>query len=296
MKIGYPCINTSIGCTANSTFRLASYSEERLIETVDKNIDCLMKILRWNKEKGIMFFRIGSGIVPFASHPICRFNWQRHFLDRFRQAGELVDETGMRVSTHPDQFIVLNSPDKDIVKRSIAELQYHADFMDAMGLSGEMKIQLHVGGVYGDRESAMQRFAKTYRGLSESIKKRLVIEDDERMYSVKDCLKVSRMSGTGTKAGIPVIVDTLHHSCNNNGESIREAIESAAETWRKKDGTPIVDYSTQAKGEKKGKHAEHIDINDFKGLLEKTKGLDFDIMLEIKDKEKSALKALEVVR
>lgn len=85
MKIGYPCINTSIGCTANSTFRLKNYSEENMVEKINNNLDCLEKILNYNVEKGFLFFRISSDLVPFASHPICTFNWRGYFKKRFRE-------------------------------------------------------------------------------------------------------------------------------------------------------------------------------------------------------------------
>ena len=289
MKIGYPCINRSIGCTANSTFRLASYSDERMKTTIENNFNCLRKILKYNQEKGLYFFRISSDIIPFASHPVCTFDWERHFHKELSEAGDFIIQNKMRISMHPDQFVLLNSPHEDVVARSIQELDYHCRVMDSMGLDSTAKIQIHVGGVYKAKPQAIERFIKRYKTLSSSLKKRLVIENDDRLYSLRDCLKIH------AGIGLPVLFDTLHHECLNHGESKREAIETALRTWKTEDGLLMVDYSSQEKGAKKGKHAESIDRNNFKDFLRQTQGLDFDIMLEIKDKEKSAAQAIEWV-
>jgi UV DNA damage endonuclease len=289
MKLGYPCINRSIGCTANHTFRLANYSKEKLIETVDKNFSCLEKILHWNAANGFFFFRISSDIVPFASHPVCRFKWETHFADRFLSIGRFIKKNKIRISMHPDQFVLINSPDQDIVKRSIAELKYHAKVLDAMKLDQSAKIQIHVGGVYGDKESAIQRFVSNYKKLPLDMRRRLVVENDERLYSLKDCLSIS------AQAGIPVLFDSFHHECNNNGESIREAAMLASKTWKKKDGVLMVDYSSQETGRRKGAHCQSIDLKHFRGFIKETQGMDFDLMLEIKDKENSAKKALKAI-
>ncbi|NYT00587.1 MAG: UV DNA damage repair endonuclease UvsE, partial [Methanocellales archaeon] len=196
----------------------------------------------------------------------------------------------IRISMHPDQFVIINAKDKAIVKRSIKELDYHCSVLDTMGLNSTAKVQIHIGGVYGDKEKSIERFIENYDELSHKIRKRLAIENDDKSYSLKDCLAISK------KAELPIVFDTFHHQCLNNGENIRHAILRAENTWKKRDGKMMVDYSNQKIGSKKGTHNEHIDMRLFKKFIIGTKGIDFDIMLEIKDKEKSALKAIKLIK
>ncbi len=288
MKIGYPCINRSIGCTANSTFRLANYSNEKLTNTIRNNLYCLEKILQYNIEKGFFFFRISSDTIPFASHPTCNIDWISLFREQFQSIGRFIKEQEIRISMHPDQFTLLNSPRTEVMNRSIEELLYHARLLDALELGRDAKIQIHLGGVYGDKKTATQRFIENYRRLHEIIKKRLIIENDERLYSLGDCLAIHE------QIGIPVLFDSFHHQCFNAGESLRKAIRLASQTWDDVDGILMVDYSSQEEGKRVGKHAETIDPALFEQFLIETAGLQFDLMLEIKDKELSALKALEL--
>lgn len=112
----------------------------------------------------------------------------------------------MRVSLHPGQYCVINSPREDVVERSIDELLYHASILEAMGLDATHKMVLHVGGIYGDKQQAMQRFARVYRRLDPIIQKHLIIENDDRYYTVEDVLYLS------AQLSIPVVFDNLHHA------------------------------------------------------------------------------------
>ena len=298
MKIGYPCINNSIPHTSPSTFRLASYSESKLVQTVKDNLVHLDKILRYNVRNNLLFFRISSDLVPFASHPICKLNWCMLFKSEFEQIGDYIKQHDIRISMHPDQFVILNSPNNEVLTNSINELRYHSKILDAMRLDTTAKVQLHVGGVYGNKLEAIDRFVKTYNNsilVDDSFKRRLVIENDDHLFNLNDCLSINEQTG------IPIVFDSFHHELFCNGEPLKIALHKALLTWNKsEDGSPIVDYSSNNKGNnkdkksRKGKHAETIDTKLSKEFLKETEGLDFDIMLEIKDKEKSALKGLEV--
>jgi UV DNA damage endonuclease len=291
MKIGYPCINWTIGCTCGRTFRLKSYSENRLKETIKINLDCLQKILQFNSEHDLFFFRITSDLIPFASHPINTFNWKSYFTSDFVEIGEFIKKKGLRISMHPDQFTLINSVREDVFERSVKELEYHASITDLMLLDDSAKIQIHVGGVYDNKQQSIERFVKRFVKLDSFIQRRLVVENDDRLYNLDDCLEINK------NTGVPVLFDVFHHSINSTGASVNQAIQVSSRTWNKKrDGVPMVDYSSRNINGNFRQHTYSIDIEDFKKFLLETEPFDFDVMLEIKDKERSAIKAVQVVK
>ncbi|MFX1313038.1 MAG: UV DNA damage repair endonuclease UvsE [Promethearchaeota archaeon] len=286
MKIGYPCINLGLNCRSNRSFRLKNYSEKKLKETIINNLNCLKKILEFNYQNKLLFFRISSDLIPFASHPIMTFNWQDYFKSEFKEIGLYIRKANMRITMHPGQYTVLNSKNKKVVEKSIKELTYHKDIFELLGLDSIAKIITHVGGVYGDKKTSIQRFIENYKNLNESIKNFYVIENDDKSYCINDTLLINRM------IEIPVILDSYHHYCYNLGETIEEAIKKVFLVWKEKDGLPILHYSSEHPIKGKCKHAEEIDIIHFINFIKKTNKYNFDIMLEIKNKEKSALLAV----
>ena len=288
MKIGYPCINHTLICQGSRTFRLKSYSPHNVIEKVENNLDCLHQILKYNLKHNILFFRITSDLVPFASHPINRFDWQIFFKKKFKAIGRFIREHNMRISMHPDQFTLINSLNRTIFRRSFRELCYHTQILDSMELNTSGKIQIHVGGVYSDKKKSIKRFIKRYESIDDRIKRRLVIENDDKSYCLRDCLLINEQTG------IPIVFDVFHHSINNAGEELDKAFALFTKTWKRKDGIPMVDYSHQKQGGQKRQHAHSLDKRVFRDFLSQTEPYDFDIMLEIKDKERSALQAVKI--
>lgn len=190
---------------------------------------------------------------------------------------------------HPGQFVVLNSKRKEVIDSSIRELEYHARLLDLMNLDYTAKIQIHIGFPQGHKEKAKTDFVMNFDKLSDSVKKRLVIENDEHYFGVDDCIEISQ------KLEIPIVFDTFHYSILNNGKPLAEIFDSISKTWMHKDGLPMLDYSSQDPEGRLGKHCPEIDVKDFLDTMSNLSGKEFDLMLEIKNKEKSAIKVLELI-
>ena len=140
-------------------------------------------------------FRISSEIIPFGSHPINKLEWWKLFEGEFREIGSYIRENDIRISMHVGHYTIINSPDKNVVKRSIEDLVYHANILDSLGIGSDGKLVIHTGGVYGDKKAAMNRWIKEYTALDPQIKFRIILENDEKHYNVDDVLSINENSG-----------------------------------------------------------------------------------------------------
>ncbi len=327
VRLGYVGQNYTYKWTTGHTFVKKSFGKQKIIDVVQKNIDDLKSILEYNVKHGIYFQRLASTFVPFASHELTeelqrestdKFHWASYFAPQLQKIGKFVLDNNIRISFHPDHFCVLNSHNEDVVKKSVAELEYHALFLDTMfdvdrtkTKDFSQKFQIHVGGLYGDKKTALKRFCDNYKSLlSERAKRRLVIENDDHLFSLEDCIWIHN----NVDKQVPILFDTFHHEClNPSNMHQREAILLANSTWNvyndRLDGPILLDYSSQQPNQRKGKHIDKIDEKHFEELIcknfmfikdpraeEEDRYLDFDVMLEIKEKELSAIKAVRIMK
>ncbi|MBU3180947.1 UV DNA damage repair endonuclease UvsE [Clostridium psychrophilum] len=290
MKIGYACIPLTINERTNRRLTVKKFSEKMLLEVLEQNILDLRKILENNKKYNINLFRISSDIVPLGSHSINKIKWYKYFKNELNEIGKFIKECGMRVSMHPGQYTVLNAEKEEIVVKAIIDLEYHARFLDCLGVDSSNKIILHIGGGYGDKSASMNRFIINFKRLSQSVKDRLVIENDDKIFNIDDVLFVSN------EINIPVIFDNLHHECNHVGnESIKDILVKVSKTWYKKDGHIKVHYSQQNLQRQTGAHSDTIIVKKFLKYYDEVKEFNPDIMLEVKDKDISAIKCNIIV-
>jgi len=285
VRLGYACINLTLGpkCRTSHTCRITNVTRDRLEALARQNLLGLSEILHWNVANDIRLFRISSGIIPLASHPKAQWEWQDTLREEISRIGSYAKKHNLRLSMHPGQYTVLNSPHRKIVVAAQAELSYHACFLDALGLTLEHKIVLHVGGVYGDREGSLQRFREGFDALPSEVRNRLVLENDERNYNANEVLTFCE------SLRIPMVFDWLHHRAYGVRVSQDRLLDRVYSTWSTSDGRPKLHYSTQRQAARTGAHASMINAGEFKRFLRTLPRQDVDVMLEAKSKDKALL-------
>jgi UV DNA damage endonuclease len=295
IRLGYACINMHLGSQGIScnrgmikrTFEAkgVTYASDIVIA----NLQDLAKIIEWNSENDFQVYRMSSALFPWMSEyeirKMPRFNEIKQALE---YAGKLAMDAGQRLSFHPGQFNVLGSPTERMVSNTVVDLNQHAEIMDLMGLplTTEYPINIHLGGAYGNKESAMDRFCKNFKKhLSESAQKRLIVENDDKgsMFSVTDLY-----SGVYERIGIPITFDYHHHRFCTGGLTEEEAVKLASKSWPK-DIRQMTHYSSCRKTfeeptQKAQSHADYVyeKINDY--------GLELDMEVESKTKEQAVIK------
>ena len=279
IRYGYPAQNLTLPATTNRTLRLASLADaEKVRALVWENLLGLEAIVRWNAERGIRLFRIGQGLIPFASHPAFPYDWAEEHGDDLRALGALARSLGVRLSMHPGQFINPGSPNPETAQRSLDELRYATRVFDLMGNDGDAVVVLHLGGAYDDRPAAIARFVEALRPEG-GIRRYLALENDERIWTVEEICATSRT------LGIPAIVDNLHHALNPGGLSLGGALDLALPTWEARGARPKVHLSSQDPTKRPGAHAHSIEAADLAALLDALGGRETDVMVEAKGKE-----------
>lgn len=286
-RIGYACMNNDTYPQSFKTCRIQNITNEKLIELIQHNLEVLEAQIDYNITHGNRMYRVSSSLIPFASSELNQLDWMTYFAADFLRIRKKIKEGDIRVSCHPGQYTVINSNNPDIVKRSIKELEYHARIMHLLSGNKSHRIILHVGGVYDNKFNSMHRFIDVYNhSLSELIKKYLVIENDDRLYTVEDALYIAQYTS------VPVVFDNLHHRCNPSFEdlSVKDVLNKVRATWPD-DIVPKMHYSQQAHNKRMGAHSASIDLREFElDYYDFIEGEPIDIMLEVKDKNRSFIK------
>ena len=291
-NIGYACINMELSnskpriFTGRSMIKRTFKSKgiEYASELGLDNCKDLFKIIKWNKENGFKFFRITSNLFPWCSeyelHQLPHFE---SIKDILHDIGNYVQVHGMRLTSHPGPFNVLTSPHEHVVENCITDLSIHGKVFDLMKLSHTPynKINIHIGGAYGDKESAMERFCVNFERLPDSVKSRLTVENDDKasMYSVKDLYE-----GVYKRIGIPIVFDYHHHKFCTGDLSEQQALEMAISTWP--EGiTPATHYSESRSKEYNDDKIRPQAHSDYVLNKIETYGNEIDVMVEAKHKE-----------
>ncbi len=250
----------------------------RLAALCTGNAGALLAALRYCAANGIGSFRIISSICPVRTHPVVGYRVEElpgadAILAAFRACGDFARANDIRTGFHPDQFVVLNSPDPGLVARSVADIEVQTEIATWTGAD---TVNIHGGGAYGDKVAALDRFARALGLLSPEARSRLTVENDDTVFTPGDLLPVCRAEG------VPLVYDAHHHRCLPDGLTIEAATVAARATWNRE---PLFHLSSPLEGwdgPQPERHHDYIDPRDFP---EAWRGWALTVELEAKAKE-----------
>ncbi|KAL2840191.1 UV-endonuclease UvdE-domain-containing protein [Aspergillus pseudoustus] len=258
----------------------------------------LLKLIRWNERFGIKFMRLSSEMFPFASHQEYGYRLAPFASEVLAEVGRLVAELGHRVSVHPGQFTQLGSPRKEVFENSVRDLEYHSELLQLLKLPPQQDrdavIILHMGGVFGDKEATLDRFRQNYQKLSQDIKNRLVLENDDVSWSVHDLLPICE------ELNIPLVLDYHHHNIIFDSTQLREGTldimnlyDRIKATWTRKNITQKMHYSEPVAAaitnRQRRKHSDRVRVLP---PCDPT----MDLMIEAKDKEQAVFELMRTYK
>ena len=286
VRLGYVALSKALDdVTTSSTITYTNYinknyNASKLLEITKGNLEALNEIIKYNIKNNFHFYRLTSKLVPLATHNKVSFDYIAPLKDEYKKISKLINDNNIRVDTHPDQYAVLNSMDSKIVKNTVEILEYHYKIMDALGIKDKIII-LHVGSSACGKKASITRFINNFNKLSDYIKKCIAVENDDKIYNIKDVLELCH------KIKVPMVLDYHHFICNNEGENLKNYLNDIIETWN---GRLAKMHFSSPKSKLKKEfrsHNDYINSDDFINFINliKTQDKDIDIMLEAKAKD-----------
>ncbi|KAM0205004.1 hypothetical protein ACHAQI_009682 [Fusarium lateritium] len=257
----------------------------------------IVKMIRWNVKYGIKFMRLSSEMFPFASHQEHGYKLTPFASEVLAEAGKVAAELDHRLTTHPGQFTQIGSPRKEVVAAAIRDLEYHNELLSLLKLPDQLNrdavMILHMGGTYGDKNATLDRFRENYAKLSDGVKARMVLENDDVAWSVHDLLPICE------ELNIPMVLDYHHHniifdsSIREGSQDIIGFYDRIKATWTKKGITQKMHYSEQT--------ASAVTPRDRRKHSARVKTLppcapDMDLMIEAKDKEQAVFELMRTFK
>ncbi len=298
-NLGYACICLSLPqkgkdlVSTSRTIRQATFLKDKSVvdEICLKNCQDLEKILRWNVDNNINYFRVGSNFFPFMDHPTLGYKLED--TKYFKQISETLERCGMlsrlysmRLSCHPGQYCCIGSSNPSVVNASLQCLEMHSQIGDLLGCGDEFKINIHVNSFKEGYDIIADRFCKNFDRLSDRCKRRLTVENDDK----KDGWSVNLLYEKVYKnISTPICFDYHHFQFCNGGESYVEAAEKCFSTWGNE--SPETHYSESRDNIRPTAHSDYI-----KNIIpEFSKNYVYDVMIEAKQKDLALLAYRELI-
>lgn len=303
VRLGYVAMAIDLkNCSPSKTITYSRYKKiddyevrlYKLKKLTEENLENTRRILLYNAAHDISIYRLTSKIVPLVTHQdVDNWDYMSDFSDIYGKINEIIKENNMRVSAHPDHFTIISSPKDNVIKTAIKDLVYHNNIMNSIGLSpSDGKLVLHVGGKYESKQETKQRFLKNFTNLPDEIKKRIVLENDDKIYDIIDVLDIC------TELNIPMALDIHHHWCNHREDNLDEYLEVIFKTWDNQKLIPKIHISSPKSDKSIRAHADNVDFKFFYNFIKMAKSIDrdFDIMIEAKNKNLALFNLMKEIK
>lgn len=257
--------------------------KQKLYKIIDTNLDNLYKLLNFNIENEINFYRLGHNLIPLATIKDIKINYN-NFKEKFSKIGNFIKENNIRIDTHPSEYLVLNSINENVVKNSIDILNYNYKLFTLFNIEG--LIIIHIGSSALGKEESIKRFKENYKKLDNKIKKLIILENDDKVFNTLDVLNICE------ELNIPMVLDYHHYLCNNNNEKLKDLFPRIMKTWENSKYKPKLHFSSPKEKKNFRSHSYFIDYKGFIKFINIIKifNYDIDIMLECKGKEDALLR------
>lgn len=262
---------------------------QKLSDLCLANARALCNAIQYCADHAIGSFRVASTILPAKTHPevgyqVGELPAAAEIVEQFLRCGAAAKKNDIRLVFHPDQFVVLNSPRPEVVANAVKDLMYHAELCDWLGAD---VINIHGGGAYGDKQTALALLERNLDVLPDSVRRRLTLENDDKVYTPQDLLPICRRSGT------PLVYDVHHHRCLPDDSTVSEATNSARSTW---DREPLFHVSSPLAGWNGPQPHRHHDYIDVRDVPDCWRSLALTVEVEAKAKELAVLKLRDALR
>lgn len=294
INLGYVSVPKTLDkITASSTITYSYYKnltdEEKILkldQVIKSNFSDLEKILYYNYQNDILFYRLTSNMIPLETHPEVNYEVYNRYSDYFYKIGLLIRKYNIRVDIHQSSFCVLNSTRDDVVASSFIMLQNAYNMFQKFNISG--KIVMHVGSATYGKKAGINRFIKNFKKLPKEIQRMIIVENDDKLYNVEDVLVICEA------LHIPCVLDYHHHICNPSKTNIEDLLDRIFSTWKDESLKPKMHFSSPKSKKEKRAHHEYIKLDDFIIFLRllKNKNRDVDIMIEAKAKDEAVFRLI----
>ncbi|MCZ8514152.1 UV DNA damage repair endonuclease UvsE [Paenibacillus filicis] len=313
VRLGYVAMSTLVkNASPSKTMTFTSFSKledreagiRKLERIAEENIHNTLRLLKHNRAYDIEMYRCSSRLIPLLGHgELADWDPIRILSGAFAELGAYARMHRMRLSFHPDHFTVFSTPREDVLKHSCEDLDRHVRMLESMGLDESAMCNIHIGGTYGNKAAARDRFIRQFGRLEERILSRMTLENDDKTFTARETLQVCE------EVGVPMVLDVHHHAVNNDGESAGELWPRILRTWEGQkaqlaegeDPAPLppkIHVSSPRNTKDVRAHADFVDTAELLPFLREIAPLTprLDLMLEAKMKDEALLRLMDSIK